>query len=83
MVGDVVLTQSRHGVVLCLQDVEQRLLLDCGCCPYQRALVLASVALVQPAADRQTALLEVWFQAEVSISLNVMPAAAWHSFYGS
>lgn len=42
-----------------LQGVEQKLLLECGRCPYQRALVLTSVALMQPDCDRQAALLEV------------------------
>lgn len=42
-----------------LQEVEQRLLQDCGGCPYQQALVLTATALVQPDVNRQTALLEV------------------------
>ena len=41
------------------QDCEQRLLLECGKCPAQRALVLAATALVQPDGSRQLALLEV------------------------
>jgi hypothetical protein len=54
---------AHHVCVCCvnavLQEVEQRLLLECGRCPYQRSLVLTATALVQPDATRQQALLEV------------------------
>lgn len=42
-----------------MQEVEQRLLLECGCCPYQRAMALTATAVTQPDSSRQAALLEV------------------------
>jgi len=42
-----------------VQDVEQRLLLECGRCLYQRALVLTATAAMQPDPNRQAAMLEV------------------------
>lgn len=49
----------RHCVGMLSQEVEQRLLLECGRCLYQRALVLTATAAMQPDPSRQAALLEV------------------------
>jgi hypothetical protein len=60
--GSCVTSDARrppHAAPACMQDCEQRLLLECGRCPSQHALMLAATALVQPDGSRQLALLQV------------------------
>lgn len=65
-----------------MQEVEQRLLLECGRCPYQRAMALTASAITQPDSSRQAALLEVRVETASHLQCTHMcvgPAAHRHT----